>query len=65
MENRINGILVGCDDEDVGRYEWVVNHNDFDNSNPEIINNLDKYKNIKGFKIYFYFFIYSLKTVVA
>jgi hypothetical protein len=56
LESSIKGILVGCDDEDVGGYEWVINHNDFDNSNPEIINKLEIYKNIKDFKIYFYVF---------
>ncbi len=50
MESSIKGILVGCDDEDVGGYEWVINQNDFDNSNPEIINKLEEYKNIKDFK---------------
>ena len=52
----INGILVGCDDENIGGYEWVINENDFDNSNPEIISKLEKYKTKKDFKIYFYVF---------
>jgi hypothetical protein len=56
LGRNVKGILVGCDDEDVGGYEWVIKHNDFDNSNPEIINKLEKYKDIKYFKIYFYVF---------
>lgn len=56
MEKKIKGILVGCDDLEEGGYEWVINHNDWDNGNTGITNKLKKYKNEKDFKIYFYAF---------
>ncbi len=56
MGRNIKGILVGCDDLEEGGYEWVINQNDWDNSNTEITNRLKKYKDEKDFKIYFYAF---------
>lgn len=56
MERKINGILVGCDDLEEDGYEWVINHNDWDNGNTGITNKLKKYKNENDSKIYFYAF---------
>lgn len=56
MRDSIKGILVGCDDEEIGGYEWVINNKDWDNGNYEITSKLNEYKNDKDFKIYFYVF---------
>lgn len=56
MKSGINGILVGCDDEETGGYEWVINNKDWDNGSMEITSRLLENKNKKDFKIYFYVF---------
>lgn len=62
LKSKIKGILVGCDDLYEGGYEWVINHNDWDNGNTGICNKLKKYKNQKEFKIYFYAFKTTTET---